>query len=83
MTEHECLHQWFEVRLRLIACQRLAGADNRIEPLAKQLEAWRKQGLKAVDVDGQVGNKDRLAGRLVRMYARAPATAIAAKTRLT
>src|SRR5262249_12954270 len=33
-------------------------------PLAKQLEAWRRQGLKAVDVDGCGGNRDRGAGRL-------------------
>jgi hypothetical protein len=34
-------------------------------PLAKQLEAWRKEGLGAVDVDGEVGNKDSVEGRLV------------------
>src|SRR5207302_5950890 len=34
-------------------------------PLAKQLEAWRKQGHKAVDVRGRVGNKDSAEGRLV------------------
>jgi tetratricopeptide (TPR) repeat protein len=43
LTEHQGLNQWFEVRLRLIACHRLAGNQNRIEPLAKQLEdrAWK------------------------------------------
>jgi tetratricopeptide (TPR) repeat protein len=42
LTDHKNLHSWFEVRLRLIACHRLAGNQARIEPLAKQLEerAW-------------------------------------------
>jgi tetratricopeptide (TPR) repeat protein len=43
LTEHEALHHWFEVRLRLIACQVLAGAQQKVEALAKQLEerAWK------------------------------------------
>ncbi len=38
LTEHRDLHNWFEIRLRLIACHRLAGAEQRVGPLAKQLE---------------------------------------------
>jgi tetratricopeptide (TPR) repeat protein len=38
LTEHRDLRHWFEVRLRLIACERLAGAANKAEALTKQLE---------------------------------------------
>jgi tetratricopeptide (TPR) repeat protein len=38
LTEHHCLHEWFEVRLRLIAACRLAGHGQKIAPLARQLE---------------------------------------------
>jgi DDE family transposase len=34
-------------------------------PLAEQLSAWREQGLKAQDVEGGVGNEERVQGRLV------------------
>jgi tetratricopeptide (TPR) repeat protein len=39
LTERQCLDQWFEVRLRLIAAHLMAGDDRRAEALAKQLEA--------------------------------------------
>lgn len=41
-TQAHCLAYWFEVRLRLIAAHRLAGLDNKVEPLARQLEAKAK-----------------------------------------
>jgi tetratricopeptide (TPR) repeat protein len=42
LTDHGNLNGWFDVRLRLIACHRLAGNQNRLEPLARQLsdKAW-------------------------------------------
>src|SRR5439155_16916828 len=43
LYEHKVLHHWFEMRLRLIACHRLAGRKEKMEPLARQLEdkAWK------------------------------------------
>ncbi|MDR3637698.1 MAG: hypothetical protein P4L84_28080 [Isosphaeraceae bacterium] len=38
LAERDCLHQWFEARLRLIAAYRLAGETGRLEALAKPLE---------------------------------------------
>ncbi len=42
LTTQKCLDEWFEVRLRLIAAQRLAGNHNAVEPLARQLESKAK-----------------------------------------
>jgi tetratricopeptide (TPR) repeat protein len=39
LTSQKCLDEWFEVRLRLIAAQRMAGNRNAIEGLARQLES--------------------------------------------
>lgn len=38
VLDHRNLHEWFEVRLRLIAAHRLAGQEDRVGPLAKQLD---------------------------------------------
>ncbi len=42
LTTQKCLDEWFEVRLRLIAAQRLAGNRNALEGLARQLESKAK-----------------------------------------
>jgi tetratricopeptide (TPR) repeat protein len=39
LTEQKILNEWFEARLRLIAAHRLAGQDNRVAALARQLDA--------------------------------------------
>jgi Transposase DDE domain len=52
---------------RLPAQARLYRADGADLPLAEQLAAWRKQGVKAQDVTCGVGNKDQVWGRLVAL----------------
>jgi hypothetical protein len=52
---------------RLPAQTRLHRADGRDLPLAEQLAAWRKEGVKAADVTAGVGNKSRAGGRLVAL----------------
>src|SRR5262249_46786425 len=37
LTQQNCLHEWFEIRLRLLAAHRLAGHKDRLMPLARQL----------------------------------------------
>lgn len=37
LTEHRCLHEWFKIRLRLIATYMLMGDRKRADALAKQL----------------------------------------------
>jgi tetratricopeptide (TPR) repeat protein len=39
LTERQCLPDWFETRLRLIAAHRLAGRNDRVAALARPLEA--------------------------------------------
>jgi tetratricopeptide (TPR) repeat protein len=43
LLQRQCLDLWFEVRLRQIAAQRLAGRSARAEALAKPLEAKARQ----------------------------------------
>ncbi len=38
LTANKCLHDWFEVRLRLIAAMKLAGSEGRLNALISQLE---------------------------------------------
>lgn len=52
---------------RLPAQTRLYRGDGADLPLAEQLAAWRRQGVKARDVAAAVGNKRRLDGRLVAL----------------
>jgi hypothetical protein len=52
---------------RLPAQTRLYRADGTDLPLSEQLAAWRKEGVKAVDLQASVGNKNRLKGRLVAL----------------
>lgn len=39
LSEKSCIHEWFEVRLRLIAAYRLSEDDRRVAALAKGLDA--------------------------------------------
>jgi hypothetical protein len=52
---------------RLPAQSRLYLADGTDLPLTEQLAAWRKQGIKVVDISAGVGNKNRVWGRLVAL----------------
>jgi len=38
LTVNKCLHEWFEVRLRLIAAMKMSGSDERSSALVSQLE---------------------------------------------
>jgi hypothetical protein len=52
---------------RLPAQTRLHRADGVDLPLTEQLEAWRKEGVKAADITASVGNKKQASGRLVAL----------------
>lgn len=52
---------------RLPAQTRLYREDGTDLPLTEQLAAWRKEGVKAVDMAAKVGNKNQLSGRLVAL----------------
>lgn len=43
LSERRCLHDWFEVRLRLLAAHRLGEQNERIVPLARQLDTKARQ----------------------------------------
>lgn len=43
LTEHRCLSDWFETRLRLIAAYRLSDQSRQVEALANQLEKKAKE----------------------------------------
>lgn len=43
LTQMQCLQDWFEIRLRLIAAYRLAGQDKRVVALAKGLDAHARE----------------------------------------
>ena len=43
LTTNKALHEWFEVRLRLIAAMKMSGAADRAQPLAAQLESKAKE----------------------------------------
>ena len=61
------VEQGIYVLTRLPAQTRLYPNDGEDLPLTEQLAAWRKEGVKAVDMTAEVGNKNRLSGRLVAL----------------